>query len=127
MADLMQTSEMADLLNFKARGPRIFDEDGRIVTTDIIKERYTEDKDGEKNIKKDVLGKKHDEIQKQFNDYVEAMAKKYEALDAKLDEHTRGTPEYDTVAKQIASISISIDTLNDEKTTINDILLVIQN
>ena len=32
----MQSADMGEILNLKARGPRLFDDDGRIVTTGRI-------------------------------------------------------------------------------------------
>ena len=42
LADLMQSSELADLLNFKERGPRLFDEDGRSTMTREFKKMEIE-------------------------------------------------------------------------------------
>ncbi|MEI7562351.1 MAG: hypothetical protein WCJ39_01125 [bacterium] len=83
LEDLMQSAELADILNLKERGPYLFDEDGRIVITQYPKERYPEDETGVKNTKKDILGKKHDEVQQQFNNLLNELSKRYETLDEK--------------------------------------------
>jgi hypothetical protein len=35
----MQSSDLAELLNFKERGPRLFDEDGRVTMTERAPEK----------------------------------------------------------------------------------------
>lgn len=43
LEDLMQSSELGEILNLKERGPYLFDEDGRVVTTERVetKEKNT--------------------------------------------------------------------------------------
>jgi len=81
----MQSSDLANLLNFKERGPRLFDEDGRETMTEKIKEKYPEDATGEKNIKKDVLGKQYTSIQSEFTAYLDELREGREKAQDKAD------------------------------------------
>jgi hypothetical protein len=121
----MQSSELADILNLKERGPYLFDEDGRIVLTEKIENRYPENEEGEKNIKKDVLRKKHDEIQVQFNTFMETLDKKLDAAEEKVGS-TAGTDQHKGAVEERDALVATLETWTEEKGSMNELLLTIQ-
>jgi len=114
--DLMQSSELGDMLNLKTRGPRLFDEDGRIVMGDEIEEK---EKDSPEEIGKEMAKKFEKQLEtllKQADDENRKLQKELENLEEDIVE------KYDKgKERKIERIRTKIWIKNEEKTIIKDI------
>jgi hypothetical protein len=121
----MQSTDVQKILNLQERGPYLFDEDGRSPITEQSKEKYPENETGIKNTKKTVLSKAYTEVNQQFSNFMEDLKKKYETLENKLDEYKRGTPEYDIALRELINLGVIMETRNEGKTSMDEVLLII--
>lgn len=126
LADLMASAELGEILNLKNRWPYLFDNDGRIVTTERAKERYTEDKTGETNVKKDILSKKYEEIDGQYKEFMKELEKKFNEAEARENNTTIGTKERTEAEAVSDNILTRLSARTEAKGSMNELLLIIQ-
>lgn len=126
LSTLMESSDLANLLNLKTSGPHIFDLDGRVTSVDKA-EKYTDDEPGHKNLSKDTFTKWNDELIKQFKANFDSIKEKYDATDDQLTDLSPSDANYEEVKNRLSSIGVTLDTLTNKQGQINELLLTLTN
>ena len=111
LEDLMQSSELADILNLKERWPYLFDEDGRFLMADKAEAKEKND-----------LEPKVEDIKNQIKEYESEYKDKQESLEDKLDSFDLDSPEYANTKKELDRLNLILDTIWEGKADINDII-----
>lgn len=124
--DLMTSGWLSDVLNLKNIWPKLFNDDGRILSVDKPAEKYPEDENGITKLQKDIFGKEYDAIQAQIKWYFNDLRAKFDNLDKKLDDVAYWTPEYENIQKQLANLWLQMNTWNDKSDSLNAISVAIQ-
>ena len=105
----MQSSDLADILNFKESGPYLFDEDGRIIITEQVQKK----EDGTPEIAGDKFGKELEKqyklLLKQAEDDVTKRQEEYEDAINKTD--TNQKIQANTKLENAQATSTSLSTL----------------
>lgn len=112
----MQSSELGEMLNLKVRGPRMFDDDGRVVTTERIKvkEKDSPEEAGKElatelqNQMRMLIEQADNEVRKAQKDHEKAIQEDNE--NKKIQAETN-VEEKGTLRQNINNVNISISAL----------------
>lgn len=81
LAELMESCDLANMLNLKESGPYLFDKDGRVQSVDAsAKREYADDLTGAADYMRDNASKTAQELQKQFDDYQNSLQTKQQEI-----------------------------------------------
>lgn len=125
---LMQSSDLANLLNLKESGPYLFDNDGRSLSaTKKGPKEYSEDEAGANEYMKDQSKQIMDEQHKILKQYTDRMNAEYEANEEQLASMSVVDPEYSKVQKALEGAMIKQEALRSKETSISDMISALQN
>lgn len=116
LEDLMQSSELGDILNLKENWPELFDGDGRFMMVDKAEVKEKND-----------LEPKVEDIKNQIKEYESEFKNRQDSLESKLDTFDLDSPEYANTKKELDRLVLILNTIWENQTDINDIIKKLEN
>ena len=89
LEDLMQSAELGEMLNLKARWPKLFDEDGRILTTEKVEKKDESSPEVAGKLFGEALEKQYKTLMEQTEADIKKREKEYEDAISKTDENQK--------------------------------------
>ncbi len=90
-------------------------------------EKYPDNDAGSNALTSDTFAKWHEDLQKQFKAHFDGIKGKYDDADAQLDTIMPSHKDYDEIKNKLSSIGVTLDTLNDKQSQINQLMLLLAN